>query len=146
MTRCVSSVSSVLRCVWCSLGLVSVVFCFVLYFNLARWCYCCLLSRSACLLISSFFWDFFFFFFGYTFFCFCNIKFQHTSPHPHLLPLRFSLALTHTPTHTTTSYNVTSRPVNPCLCFVVRASLVADCGSCFLAVAESQWASKERWQ
>lgn len=82
------------------------------------------------------FGDCLFFFLDIPFFC--NIKFWHTSPHSHLLALRFSLALTHTPAHTTTPFNFTPRPVNPSLCCVVCVSLVADCGSCFLAVAESQ--------
>lgn len=74
---------------------------------LARQCYCCLLRWSACLLISSFFWDCILFF---SIFFFCNIKFLHTSPCPHLLPPRFSLALTHTPAHMTTPQNLTSPP------------------------------------
>lgn len=53
------------------LGLLCVEMCLVqswfglcsFVFFLARRCYCCLLSWSACLLISSFFWDCFFFFF-----------------------------------------------------------------------------------
>lgn len=144
MTRCVVVLG--LLCVEMCLvqswfGLCSFLF---FYLNLARRCYCCLLRWSACLLSSSFFWDCIYFIFVSLFFAILTF-----STHALTLtscPQICSRPRTHTPAHTTTPHNLTSLPLNPSLCFSVNVSPVADCGSCFLAVTESQWASKERWQ
>lgn len=91
-----SSVSFVLRCVWCSLGLVSVVSFFK---NLARRCYCCLLRWSACLLISSFFWDCIYFIFCVFISFFWQYWVSPHKPSPSPSAPRFSRPHTHTSTH-----------------------------------------------
>ena len=120
-------------------------------FELARRCYCCLFRWSACLLISSFF---------------LRLLFLQRRVSPQMLQTRTltslhltslltpslfsSLPHTHIPTYSTQprpKKNLTSHPTPPLslLCRQCVAS-VADWLSCFLAVTESQWTGKERWQ
>lgn len=98
MTRCVVVLG--LLCVEMCLvqswfGLRSFVFFFL---NLARRCYCCLLRWSACLLISSFFWDCIYFIFV-SIFIFWQYWVSPHEPSPSPPAPRFSRPHTHTSTH-----------------------------------------------
>lgn len=141
MTRCV--VVLALLCV--EMCLVQSWFGLLLHVGVNAVCCACLL---VCWFQASFetvFIYLFTYFFAYIFF-FAILRFSTQALRLTFCPPRYSLALTHTPAHTPTPHHPTSRLVNPSLCCVVIVSLVADSGSCFLAVTESQWASKERWQ
>lgn len=153
-SMCGSWFSSVLKCVWCGLGLVSllvIIICFIwihLFLNLHVGVTA---TCSAGLLVCSFRASFFeTCMFRCKYFHKCS---KHTRPSLLSAPTPLSHTQPLSPTHPNAldhAQNLTSDPLTPhdslsLLCCQCAASL-ADWLSCFLAVTESQWAGKERWQ